>query len=303
MAETTPRALDEPGQPLLESFQSSDGYRWHYRRFAPPAAPVGRVIIIHGIQSHGGWYTRSSAAIARAGYEVFFLDRRGAGLNPENRGDMPSFRRVLDDYAEFIDALPGDDLPRFLIAISWGGKLGIGLQYRHPGLVNGLALLCPGLVAKVQPAFLSRMRIALARVFRPSKKFPIPLNDPALFTTSADRQRFIADDPLGLREATARMLFGSFALDIYLRRAAKRIELPVLLLLAEHDQIIDNERTRRTVERFPSTYKQINVYLGASHTLEFEPEDSPWLTDLLAWLETIRRSLQQWREKTRPVRA
>jgi alpha-beta hydrolase superfamily lysophospholipase len=280
--------LDEPGHPTLELFQSSDGYRWQFRRFAPPSKPVARVIFIHGIQSHGGWYARSSAKIAAAGYEVLFLDRRGAGLNHQDHGDMPGFRRVLDDYAEFIRWLPNDGLPKFFAAISWGGKLGVGLQYRHPGLVDGLALFCPGIVAKVRPSFLRRMRIALARVFRPSKMFPIPLNDPKLFTASPQWQQFVAQDQLGLRQATARMLFGSYALDIYLRRARKRVHLPVLLLLAEHDQIIDNTMVREFVERFPSTDKRIIEYLGAQHTLEFEAEGHPWLGDLIGWLERQR---------------
>jgi alpha-beta hydrolase superfamily lysophospholipase len=252
------------------------------------SSPRGRVVVIHGIQSHGGWYPRSCAAIAAAGYEVFFLDRRGSGLNAEERGDMPGFRRVLDDYAEFLRSLPQDGLPRFLVAISWGGKLGVGLQYRHPGLVDGLALLCPGLAAKVRPPFPARARIALARVFRPSKLFPIPLNDPQLFTASPGWQRFVTDDPHGLRRATARMLFGSFALDLYLRRARKRVALPVLLLLAEHDRIIDNAGVRSFVASFPTADKQVIEYPGAHHTLEFEPEDSPWLGDLLGWLDRQR---------------
>lgn len=295
MAET----LDEPGRPTLDTFTAGDGYRWHFRRFAPPTKPVGHVIFIHGIQSHGGWYPRSCASVAQAGYEVYFLDRRGAGLNKESRGDMPGFRRVLDDYAEFLRSLPQDNLPRFLAAISWGGKLGVGLQHRHRGLVDGLALLCPGIVSKVRPSFPRRMRIALARVARPSKLFPIPLNDPKLFTASPEWQRFIAEDELGLREATARMLFGSFALDIYLRRARKRIRLPVLLLLAEHDQIVDNAATRAFVERFPARDKQIIEYPGAHHTLEFEPEGHPWVADLIGWFDRQRAELLDLQARAR----
>ena len=231
---------------------------------------------------------RTCATLAAAGYEVFFLDRRGGGLNLEGRGDIPSFRRALDDIAEFLRALPADGLPRFLAAISWGGKLGVGLQYRHPGLVDGLALLCPGIVSKVRPAFLTRMRIALARVFRPDKFFPIPLNDPKLFTASLDWQRFVEQDELGLRQATARMLFNSFALDIYMRRAWKLLTLPVLLLLAEHDDIIDNAGVRAYVEKLPAKDKRIILYPGAHHTLEFEAKGHPLVDDMRTWLDEQR---------------
>ena len=126
---------------------------------SPPGRRSGRVVAIHGIQSHSGWYTHSCERLAEEGYEVYFLDRRGSGWNTAHRGDMPGFRRVLDDYGEFLRSLPADGLPRILIAISWGGKLGLGLTYRHPGLIDGLALLCPGIIAKVQPPFLQRLLI------------------------------------------------------------------------------------------------------------------------------------------------
>jgi alpha-beta hydrolase superfamily lysophospholipase len=285
--------LDEPGRPLLDAFTSSDGYRWHFRKFSPqePAAQArdslrGRVIFIHGIQSHGGWYPRSSAQIAAAGYEVYFLDRRGSGLNREKRGDAPGFRRLLDDIAEFIRVLPNDGLPKYLAAISWGGKLGIALQYRHPGLVDGLALLCPGLFAKVRPSFVTRARIGLARVARPTRQFAIPLNDPKLVTTSSRWQRLVADEPLGLHTATARLLFSSLALDIYLRRAWKLATLPILLLLATRDEIVDNATVRAYVEKLPAKEKRIVEYPGAHHTLEFEAEGHPFVGDLLNWFRS-----------------
>jgi alpha-beta hydrolase superfamily lysophospholipase len=304
LADALPRTLDEPGLPTLDVFTASDGYRWHYRKFAPPQEPAaqareaadpslarrantlrGRVIFIHGIQSHGGWYPRSCAQIAAAGYEVYFLDRRGSGLNRTKRGDAPGFRRLLDDIAEFIRALPNGGLPKYLAAISWGGKLGVALPYRHPGLVDGLALLCPGLFAKVRPSFVTRTRITLARVARPTRLFGIPLNDPKLFTTSTRWQRYVAEEPLGLRRSSARLLFSSFALDIYLRRAWKLMTLPVLLLLSEKDEIVNNAKVRAYVEKLPAKEKRIIEYPGAHHTLEFEPEDHPFVGDLIGWLE------------------
>lgn len=282
------RILDEPGNPILDSFTSSDGYRWQYRKFEPAAQARGRVIFIHGIQSHGGWYPRSCAQIAAAGYEVYFLDRRGSGLNRERRGDAPGFRRLLDDIAEFIRALPNDRLPKTLAAISWGGKLGIALQYRHPGLVDRLALLCPGIFSKVRPSFITRMRIGGARVIRPTRQFAVPLNDPRLFTASPKWQRYLAEEPLGLRTATARLLFSSLGLDIYLRRARKRVTLPVLLLLAEHDEIVDNAKVRAYVERLPAKDKTIVEYRGARHTLEFEGENHPFVGNIVNWLGHMR---------------
>jgi alpha-beta hydrolase superfamily lysophospholipase len=273
----------------VESFITGDGYRCQYRRYAPAGAPRAEVVCIHGIQSHAGWYEHSCTWLAGAGFAVSFLDRRGSGLNQEARGDAPSFRRLLDDLADFLrplrESATARGLPVFLVAISWGGKLATALQRRHPGLADGLALLCPGFFAKVRPPFLQRLRILWSRLAAPRRLFPVPLSDPALFTANPRWQQFLRDDPLSLRHATARLLLESARLDGYLRFVKRYVTLPVLLLLAGKDRIIDNERTRRYVERLASTDRQVLEYPEAHHTLEFEPEPERFLGDLRGWLE------------------
>jgi alpha-beta hydrolase superfamily lysophospholipase len=268
----------------IEQHAAGDGYVWRYRRYAPEGEPRARLICIHGIQSHAGWYERSCDQLRREGFEVYFLDRRGSGVNEAQRGDAPGFRRLLDDVAEFLNTLPRSPR-RFLVAISWGGKLAAALQRRHPGLVDGLALLCPGFKSLVKPPLVDRLAIALARLFRPSKLFPVPLNSPDLFTASPRWQQFITEDKLALRKATARLLVESVRLDAYLRRVPAHVRVPVLLLLAEHDRIIDNVRTRRFVESFAATDVEVIDYPGAHHTLEFEPNPDRFIGDLLRWLD------------------
>jgi alpha-beta hydrolase superfamily lysophospholipase len=268
----------------IETHTAGDGYSWRYRRYPAAGPPRAHIVCIHGIQSHGGWYEYSCGRLGQAGYTVSFLDRRGCGLNAQDRGDAPSFRRLLDDLAEFLRPLRGT-IPVFLVAISWGGKLGVALQRRHPGLVDGLALLCPGLFPKLRPSFLQRWGIALSRLARPRKLFPIPLNEPELFTANPRWQQFIRDDPLALRRATSRLLMESWRLDGYLRIFSRCVRVPLLLMLAENDRIIDNIRTRGYVERFPVTDREIIEYPGMHHTLEFEPDPDRFVNDLLRWLD------------------
>jgi alpha-beta hydrolase superfamily lysophospholipase len=271
----------------LETCTAGDGYRWHYRRYAPAGPARGRVVFLHGIQSHAGWYEHSCRRLAAACFAVSFLDRRGAGANPEARGDTPGFRRLLDDVAEFLRAPRPEEagLPVIVAAISWGGKPAVALLKRHPGLVDGLALLCPGFCPVVGPPLGQRLAILGARLVAPRRLFPIPLSDPELFTATPRWQEFIRNDPLSLRRATARFLVESVRLDAYLRWARRAVRIPVLLLLAGRDRIIDNARTRRFVAHFAAPDKVLLEYPQAHHTLEFEPDPEPFLGDLLGWLD------------------
>lgn len=268
----------------IEEFTASDGYRWRYRHYAAPGSPRAQVVCVHGIQSHGGWYEYSCTQLSRAGFAVVFLDRRGSGMNDEDRGDCPSFRRLLDDIAEFVVARP-QRTKTFLLAVSWGGKLGVALQRRYPGLVDGLLLLCPGFFPLVRMPFLRRLGVVWSRLWRPRKLYPIPLDDPELFTATPRWQAFLRQDPLSIHQATARFLVESARLDAYLRFVPKYVTVPLLVLLAERDRIIDNARTRGYVERFACTDKQIIEYPGAHHTLEFEPNPDTFIGDVRRWLE------------------
>jgi alpha-beta hydrolase superfamily lysophospholipase len=261
---------------------ASDGYQLCARHYAAVGVSRARIVCVHGIQSHAGWYSHSCRRLAEAGYDVSFLDRRGSGRNTVGRGDAPSFRRLLDDVGEFLPRLPR---PLFLVAISWGGKLAAGLMRRQPGLIDGLILVAPGFCPRVAPTPRERLAILWSRLVNPRRPFPVPLNEPELFTATPHRQEFLRTDPLALRQATARFFVESVRLDWYLRFAAKHVTMPVLTLLAEKDRIIDNSRTRAFVERFPSRDKQIIEYAGAHHTLEFEPNPDLFIADVTAWLD------------------
>jgi alpha-beta hydrolase superfamily lysophospholipase len=270
----------------LESFTASDGYRWHYRRYPAATAPRAEVVALHGIQSHAGWYEYSCTRLAGAGYNVSFLDRRGSGRNEMARGDAPSFRRLLDDVAEFLRHRRAENAgqPILLMAISWGGKLGAALPRRHPRLIDGLALLCPGFFPRVGLPLRQRLAILWSRLVSPTRLYPIPLSDPSLFTATPHWLEFLRDDPLALHHATARLLVESARLDGYLRRAPRQLTMPVLLMLGGQDRIIDNERTRAFADRFAGE-TTVREFPEAHHTLEFEPDPDRFLEHLLAWLD------------------
>ena len=107
MAEPSPSAPLPEGEGSIREHTAGDGYRWKYREYAKPQAAKGIVVFIHGVQSHGGWYSASCEHLARAGWEVLFLDRRGSGLNMEARGDAPSHRRLIADLDRQFPGIGG----------------------------------------------------------------------------------------------------------------------------------------------------------------------------------------------------
>lgn len=268
-------------------FRASDGYELQIADWPAVGEVKGHVVVLHGVQSHSGWYHTLGETLARAGYTASFPNRRGSGPNQQDRGHAPSGGRLVNDVAEWLDRLRTDSpgRPVALAGISWGGKVAVLTSVRHPELVDALALVCPGLEPQVGVSFADKLRIARAAVFNRSKTFPIPLADPALFTDNREKQEFIRNDPLSLREATAGLLASSFFIDRMVKRAPRRLYQPALLMLAGRDRIVDNGRTLAYFAKLASTDRQVIEYPDGCHTLEFDADPTRYARDLIAWLD------------------
>lgn len=264
-------------------YTASDGYTLQALRYPVDGKPRGRILLLHGIQSHAGWYKVTCQALQAAGFEVVFADRRGSGPHTESRGDTPNWWQIVDDAQAARTAAWGET-PCVVVGISWGAKIALALAKRHPMNLQAVSLWAPGLCPSVQVSFLERAQIFLTRVFRPTALVPIPLNDPALFTASEEWRRFLREDPLALHESTARFMVESVRLDTWL--AVRKWDLPVLVLLAGQEKIVDNARTRAWADR-RLRKKQVIEYPAAYHTLEFEA-DTTWRDHFLAWLGNVK---------------
>ncbi len=274
--------------PQLETLTLPDGYPVRARRWRPQN-PIGAVLYLHGIQSHGGWYEDSGSRLADAGLTVLMPDRRGSGLNGPPRGHFQSLQQCIDDTEHVLDAFLAETgrTQAHLVGVSWGGKQAVLLAQRRPHNVRTLSLVCPGILPRVDLTTPEKFRVAVAMVNDRSRLFDIPLNDARMFTANPDKVRFVETDRLKLEQVSASFLLTSRRIDKLLRsfpHAAYRG--PIHLFLAGRDQIIDNPATRRWFRELPSEDRQLTEYQGAEHTLEFEPQPEPFFRDLVGWIIT-----------------
>jgi alpha-beta hydrolase superfamily lysophospholipase len=281
--------MTEPTPSQPHSLIVSDGYPIALLEWRAVEPVRGQVIVLHGVQSHFGWYHGLGRRLAAAGFSAIFPDRRGSGSNSQDRGHAPSANRLVADVAEVVRTYRerSPQTPTALTGISWGGKLAVIAAARHPELVDALALICPGLQPRVGVSTKEKLQIAWAYLTNRRKTFPIPLNDPALFTDSPEGQAFIAADPLSLREGTAGLLAASFFIDGQVRRVPPQVRQPALLMLAGQDRIVDNDKTLTYFRRLATSAPEIIEYPDGHHTLEFDPDPARYALDLAAWLDNV----------------
>lgn len=227
---------------------------------------------------------------------MHFLDRRGSGLNADEPGDVNEWQTWIDDVAAYLggDCKAGTAearkcaLPTVLCGISWGGKLAPAIVRRHAALVDAVALICPGIYSPFLPGLVKRSVLAAPAPARmQTRRVSIPLKHPELFTESARWREFIGQDPLALRSVTWRFAQADRRLTRYARESAPFLKVPVLVMLAGQDRIVDNRRTRRFFERVGGQHKTLIEYPGAAHTLEFEAEPAQYFRDLAEWIGRV----------------
>ncbi|MBU6294696.1 MAG: alpha/beta hydrolase [Planctomycetes bacterium] len=263
---------------------ASDGAPLNLWRTPARGTPSGSVLMLHGIQSHAGWYGPTRLVMAERGWETGFLDRRGSGRQTSGRGDTPNWMQLVDDIAVALKELT--PRPRVLVGISWGAKVALATARKHAGLVDAVALIAPGLCPMVTLPWWQRLGILIKRLLNPRALVDIPLSDPELFTSNPKWIKYLEQDRLCLHQATARFLVESAWLDSHL--LSGRWKLPSLVQLAGRERIIDNLATRRWVRKRLMGPRLILEYPRACHTLEFEDDDS-WRRDLLSWMAGLSK--------------
>lgn len=181
--------------------------------------------------------------------------------------------------------------PIVLQAVSWGGKLAAATATLHPELIDALALLYPGIHARIRPSLKQRALLWLADILGARRRpVLIPLNDPALFTNDRERQKFLREDPLSLRVATTGFLIADQELTRHARACGPAIRCPTLLMLAGRDRIIDNTAMRGFFESIAAREKRLVEFPDAAHTLEFDECFEAFIAGLLNWLDQREKS-------------
>ncbi len=269
-----------------EEFHTDDGKTLGYISYTAPAAKTA-VVYLHGIESHAGWFAQAATLLRDQGYDVFCLDRRGSGINRENRGfvsgHIDHYQTLFDDIHRFITPLREHYDQVFLTGLSWGGKLATGYALNYPSDIDGLILITPGIKARVDVSLFTKLKILVFAQTSPQAPIPSPI-EPEMFTRTPRYLDYIEKDPFRLTEATASFYWQSNKLEGYIDGNISNNRLPTLLFLAGEDRIIDNPAVIKVLKQGNMTEFEIVDYPDQTHSVQF---DAPirLVNDMDRWMK------------------
>lgn len=132
--------------PYLESYTARDGKRLQFRRYA--ATCKNHIVLVHGSSSHSAYCHAFAKYLAESNAaNVYAVDLRGHGVNPERRGDIDYIGQLEDDLADLFTHIQKESPDAEKLVIG-GHSSGGGLSLRFAGgkygtMVQGVLLLAP----------------------------------------------------------------------------------------------------------------------------------------------------------------
>jgi lysophospholipase len=278
----------------LKSYTGSRQEQLQYRFWSSNTAyPV--LVYVHGIEGHSQWFDRAAAQLSQRGINVYAADRRGAGLNKGADCSLLSRTVLLSDLSLFLSEIkrqhPSSDL--YLLGNCWGGTLSIlyakeVCQSQSHSLsklvpINGLILSCPAIKTFCDVSLPIKLAIGWSYLCHSNQEFPFPLT-PEMFTKNPQYLKFICEDNLRTTAAYAGFLIETIKMQYLATRAAAELNLPILLLQAENDAIVDKRAVAKWFKQIKSPGKQFFLFAGADHSLDFEPDIFDYLDKISSWI-------------------
>lgn len=255
------------------NFTTFDGIRLNYY-IASPKEPKAAVVIVHGMAEFFAKYHEYAWYLFQAGYKVFFMEQRGFGYSEGKLAD-PSLIYV-DDYSTYVKDLQvfmdtivkreAEGLTKLLLAHSMGGAVSTLFLVKHPGYFKGAVLSSP--MMKMKAGNLSPFVVLLLRIYTklffktksiaPNAKRFDP-NTPIETSSAKSKPRF--EYQLALRRkdehyqasaATFGWALASIKAHGDIMKNAKSITIPITMMTAGDDHLIDSEGYREITALLPN---------------------------------------------------
>ncbi|GAE34218.1 alpha/beta hydrolase [Halalkalibacter akibai] len=237
------------------------------------ADPRGVFVIVHGAGEHHGRYQWLAEKWNAHGFDVVMGDLPGQGKTRGKRGHIQSFNQYIDTISEWIDEANTKGLPVFLLGHSMGGLVVIRtLMERNVALVSGVILSSPCLGLSQPPAKTKELASKLIHRIVPTFSSNSGIRSELNTRNEEIRELYIKDE-LRVTKVSARWYQElSKAMRLALRYPEKFPNVPLLVLQAGDDYLVNKVDVRDWFNEVGSTEKFYKEWEGLYHEVFNEPE-------------------------------
>ncbi|CAL1386376.1 unnamed protein product [Linum trigynum] len=250
----------------------------------------GILVIIHGLNEHGGRYAHFAKQLTSSNFGVYAMDWIGHGGSDGLHGYVPSLDHVVADTGAFLEKIKSENpgVPCFLFGHSTGGAVVLkAASYpRIQEMVEGIVLTSPALRVKPSHPIVAAVAPIVSLVaprfqFKGANKRGIPVSrDPAALLAKYS-DPLVYTGPIRVRTGHEILRISS-----YLMRNIKSVTVPFFVLHGTADRVTDPLASQDLYNEAASKFKDIRLYEGFLHDLLFEPEREEIAQEIIDWMET-----------------
>jgi len=225
-----------PGSTLKEeTIDASNGPKLFVRSLRPAKKPRGAVAIVHGFNSHSGYYSWVSEQLAASGLSVYAIDLRGRGRSDGHRFYVEKFAEYVSDVAALVTLAKSREpgLPVFLLGHSAGGVVCCVYTLEHQSELAGF--ICESFAFQVPaPDFALAVIKGLSHLAPHAHVLKLKNEH---FSRDPKVVQAMNNDPLIAHEVQPTQTVAAMVrADERLKKEFPLITLPVLILHGMHDK-------------------------------------------------------------------
>lgn len=266
------------------SFEGVGGLKIFTRSWHPAEAPRAIVAIVHGFNSHSGYYQWVADQFVGHGLAVYALDLRGRGQSDGERFYVQKFDDYADDVATFVALAKADHpgLPVFLLGHSAGGVVSCIYTLEHQADIAGL--ICESFAHEVPaPDFALAVLKGLSHVAPHAHVLKLNNED---FSRDPKVVAAMNSDPLIANEVQPTQTVAEMVrADERLKRDFGQITLPVLILHGTSDKATKPSGSQRFYDTAGSRDKTLKLYEGHFHDLLNDVDKDIVMADIQQWID------------------
>ena len=288
--------VQDDGSPKICSLEMPDRYKIHYRVWGKSEGEDA-VVILHGGMDHSGWLAPLAKQMCSMSPDitVFAPDRRGSGLN-QHRGDLSSIQSLVEDVVKHVEFLKRSFTRVHLAGWCQGSQYASIAADRLSVTLSSLILLAPSFFwnERFRSVLTSTEKIVLKMIFefnlKPERQracIPLPM-EAADFTLVDEWLDFIENDNLKTTMITLKSLSIMDEVQELSWRAIPKINLPVLVITARNDRMVDNKQVQQFIRHLFTAYENQNrlISLKSGHAIQLE-RSKEVATELIEFIQKI----------------
>lgn len=268
---------------IISIFNNNIGQNIFYRNWITNGQPKGIVLIIHGLNSHSGYYQNFSTQLNENNYESYAIDLRGRGKSDGERYYISDYKDIIADIDQLLNIikLAHPTGPIFLLGHSAGGVFASLYAVNHQAKLKGL--ISESFAFQVpSPGFALAAIKFLSHIIPHTRLVKLNNKDFSRDKAIVDRMN---NDPLLKNEKQPTKTMQQLLLAAeYLKQEMPEIKLPILILHGTADKATESSGSEYFMEHASSTDKQLKLYEGHYHDLLNDKYNGIIIKDIIRWL-------------------